>query len=117
MTAMSTEKDRKLNENTSLIVIAEACLGTYNIMCFVFSQRQFYIASMPYSTTFYKCIYYAEFPQDVMQMIIELQSDKRELLLNVVSWLSITQRTISADITSISIFLLYHCVSRTIELE
>jgi hypothetical protein len=51
VTAMSTEKDRRLNENTSLIVIAEACL---------------------------------EFPQDVMQMIIELQSDKRELLLDVI---------------------------------
>ena len=28
---------------------------------------------------------YAEFPQHVMQMIFELQPDKRELLLNIVS--------------------------------
>ena len=27
VTAMSTEKDRRLNESTSLMVIAEACLG------------------------------------------------------------------------------------------
>lgn len=31
--AMSTEQEMKLNETTSLIVIAEACLGTTNTIC------------------------------------------------------------------------------------
>ena len=93
MKAMSSEPGRRLNENTSLIVISEACLGTWRLsdyMTVLFSLSFVILLHTKPSILYIYAISlyssrYAEFPQHVMQMIFELQPDKRELLLNIVS--------------------------------
>ena len=88
LSSISHAWEPRIKENTSLIVVCEACLGKSVSVHLLACQSDHLLVGLPIYPSLYIIPvfhFFLEFPQHVLKKMIELKPEKRELLMNVVS--------------------------------